>query len=155
MPLTVEEIGLKVEAIALPLLKQHNIELVELRIVPMHGEVRLEFTADKPTGGINIQECVTLNRAIVEAITLDGFLGEDFSLEFSSPGLDRPLSTISDFKRNLNRNVRFLLNEAIDGKKELVGVVIGVDIASVKIFTKKKKEVIVSLSQIIKAMLVI
>ena len=141
--LTVEEIALKVEALAGPLLKQHQIELVELKVVPLHGEVRLEFIADRPMGGITIGECASLNRLIVEAITADGFLGEDFSLEFSSPGLDRPLVTSNDFKRNMNRAVRFMLNEAIDGKKELTGVVLGVDKASVTVLSKKKKEVTV------------
>ncbi len=153
--LSLEEIAIKVEQISLPILDRAHIELVELRVVGAVNDVRLEFMADRPTGGITIQECATLNRAIVEAIDADGFLGENYSLEFSSPGLDRPLSTEKDFLRNLNRQVRVMLFERIELKKEWVGKIIRVNSLDVVLLTKQKKEIVVPLTVIEKAVLVI
>ncbi len=155
MQVDLQAVGSKADVLVQPLLKKAGIELVELKIVGLNAEIRLELIVDKPAGGINIEECARLNRGIVEAVEADGFLGEDFSVEVSSPGLDRPLVTDKDFKRNLNQSVRFLLNEAIEGKKELTGQVLGVNKDSVHVLSNKKKEVTILFSQIIKAMLVI
>lgn len=155
MPINLEAVGLKVNAIAEPILRAQGLELVELKIVPLRGETRLEFIADRPTGGITIEQCAEANHALVEAITADGVLGEDFSLEFSSPGLDRPLTRVNDFKRNLNQPLRVLLHEAVEGKKEWTGTLKGVGDADILLVTAKKKDVTINLSQIIKAVLVI
>ena len=91
MPLlSLEEIQKKMETLVLPLLTGANVDLVELRVTRHRGDVLIRFLADKPMGGITIEECARLNRAIVKAIDGDGFLAEGFSLEFSSPGLDHP-----------------------------------------------------------------
>jgi len=153
--LTLEEIGNKVHDISLPILAAANIELVELKVAGHAKDVKLEFMADRPTGGITFIECATLNRAIVDAIDADGFLGDDYSLEFSSPGLDRPLSTYKDFARNMNYTVRVILKEAVSAKKEWSGQIIGVNTADVVLLTKQKKEIVVPLTVIEKAVLVI
>jgi ribosome maturation factor RimP len=155
MSLSTEEIQKKVEGIALPLLGAAGVDLVELKVKQHHKDVNIEFTADLPEGGITIGQCAQLNRAIVEALDLDGFLGEDYTLEFSSPGLDRPLTTSKDFARNLNYEIRLLLNTAVEGKKELTGVLVSVNPDSLTMLVKKKKQVIVLLGQIIEGMLVI
>ena len=125
--LTTEEIIAKVERISYPLLAAANVDLVELSVDVHKEDVMLQFMADKPIGGITIQECADLNHAIVAAIDADGFLGESYSLEFSSPGLDRPLVTQKDFLRNMDRQVRVELKEAIASKKGWVGKIIRVE----------------------------
>jgi len=156
--LTPEEIHSKVEALALPLLADAGLDLVELRVVLRNKDALLFFTADRPQGGITIEECARANRAIVEAIDREGFLGEDYELEFASPGLDRPLATQKDFARNLNRAVRLLLSEPVGGKKEMTGIVAAADAQAVVVRVKRKKEtaaITVPLSSITKAVLVI
>jgi ribosome maturation factor RimP len=153
--LTLEEIGNKVRDISLPILAAANIELVELKVGGHAKDVMLEFMADRPTGGITFQECATLNRAIVDAIDADGFLGENYSLEFSSPGLDRPLVTTKDFLRNMKYEVRVILKTAVSEKREWTGQIIRVNTADVVLLTKQKKEIVVPLTVIEKAVLVI
>ena len=153
--LTLEEIAVKVEHLSLPILEKANIELVELKVGGHANDVRIEIMADRPTGGITIQECATLNRAIVDAIDADGFLGENYALEFSSPGLDRPLVTAKDFLRNMNHQARVMLTERILLKKEWVGKIIRVNSTDVVLLTKQRKEIIVPLTVIEKAVLVI
>jgi len=153
--MTAEEIHEKLEQLALPLLAKAEIDLVELQVSLRGQDAIIRFMADKPAGGITIGECAGLNKAIVEAIDTDGFLGENYELEFSSPGLDRPLSTYKDFARNLNRGVHFVLGSSLDGKKEFIGIVTEVAEWTVTVATKKKKQQVVRLSQIIRAVLVI
>lgn len=150
-----DEVKQKVEALALPLLANAGLDLVELNIMRQNGGVLVQFYADKPEGGITIQECSDLNKAIVEAIDSDGFLGDAYALEFSSPGLDRPLETSRDFMRNLNRPVRLFLKEKIQGKKELTGRLISADMQQIHVLTKKKQNIVVPLTSIEKGMLVL
>ena len=88
--LSLEEIKQNVERLALPLLAAAGVDLVELHVAGHGGDVRIRFLADKPAGGITVEECARLNRAVVKAIDGDGFLAGGFALEFSSPGVDHP-----------------------------------------------------------------
>ena len=153
--MTVEEVQTKVETLSLPLLVQAGIDLVELQIGRNGKDVSLRIFADRPTGGITIGECARLNRSIVEAIDADGFLGDAYELEFSSPGLDRPLFTHKDFARNLNRPVRVCLKEPIEGKKEYTGILAAVDGQTLTVHLKKKNTVVLPLACIEKGLLVI
>ncbi len=151
--LTTEEIIAKIERLSAPLLEAAGVDLVELGVGRHKADVNIVFMADKPQGGITIQECAALNRAIVEAIDADGFLGEDYSLEFSSPGLDRPLRDRKDFLRNLGWEVRVELRESVEGKKGWAGKLVRVNTGDVVLLTKQKKEIVVPLSVIVRAVL--
>ncbi len=152
--LTAEEIQKKVEDMALPLLARAGVDLVELHIGRHKGDVLIQFTADKPVGGITMGECAGLNRAIVEEIDRDGFLGENYALEFSSPGLDRPLMTVKDFQRNLKRKIRLWLNQPVEGKKECSGILEEVTPEHLTVSVKNKR-MAVPLASVIKGTLVI
>ncbi|MBF0489012.1 MAG: ribosome maturation factor RimP [Candidatus Omnitrophica bacterium] len=134
-----------------------NLELVELKIATHQKDVMIQVLADKPRGGIGIEECTLLNRSIVEAIDKEAFFSEDgYSLEVSSPGLDRPLVTFRDFSRNINLEVRVLLKEKVLGKGEYVGVVKSVteDVLTL-LTTKEQKEINVPINLIQQGLLVI
>ncbi len=147
-----EQIHKKVEVLALPLLVQGGIDLIELKVYQQQGDVLISIVADKPLGGITMGECAQLNRALVEIIDQDSGLGNvGYALEFSSPGLDRPLSTVKDFMRNLNHEVHFWLKGPVEGKQEWSGILMGVTSEQLTVFTKKKQQIILSLGQIIKA----
>ncbi len=155
-PLNTDEIRCKVEMLATPILAKAGVDLVELSVGRYKDEVIIRFAADLPAGGITVGQCSSLNHAIVEAIDADGFLGEQgYSLEFSSPGLDRPLVTAKDFRRNLGRAVRFWLKEPVEGKTEHSGALMAADEKQIVVRTKKNKEIVLPLGQIVKAILVI
>ncbi|MBI3601904.1 MAG: ribosome maturation factor RimP [Candidatus Omnitrophica bacterium] len=145
-----------IDEIASLLAQARGLELVELKVGRHKNDVLIQVLADKPQGGINLEDCSLLNRAIVEVIDKKGFFGEDnYSLEVASPGLDRPLLTYKDFLRNLNSEIRLWLKEQVAGKKEYVGVVISASPDVLTLLTREQKEIIVPLGQIIKGILVI
>ena len=115
------------------------------------GAVRiLRILADKE-GGITIDECAKLNRIISDTMDKEGFIDENYVLEISSPGLDRPLKTKKDFLRLKGKKIHAYTYEPIDGKREIIGVLEGVEGDNITIFDKKAKLTKVPLNKISKA----
>ena len=154
--MTFDAIQEKIAVLASKVFDAAGMELIELKVAGHKNDVIIQVTADKASGGINIRECAILNKALVAAIEQESFLPpENFSLELSSPGLDRPLVTRRDFLRFIGKELHFLLNEAINGKKEAQGVLNEVGESDLTITTSGNKQLILPLSAIVKGMLVI
>jgi len=100
-----------------------GLDLVDLILRYESRDLVLRILADKPEGGISLGECANLNIQISRILDEKDILKERYILEISSPGLDMPLKTKSDFRRCLNRRVRFFLKEAINGKVEIEGII--------------------------------
>ena len=134
-----------------------GLELVEVKVGGHKKDVSIQILADKPRGGINVEECSFLHRSIVEAIDKEGILSEDgYSLEVASPGLDRPLVTYKDFLRNLNNEVHVWLREQGTEKKEHGGIIKSATReALILVTTKGQQEIIVPVNQITKGLLVV
>lgn len=112
----------RLEEIALPCLKAHNLELIEINC---HGAKRplLAILIDRPEGGITIAECTLMNQLISEALDCANVLTSGYVLEVSSPGVGRPLKIKNDFCRVINKKVRCFLTEPIKAKREIEGLV--------------------------------
>ena len=152
------EVDLKIYEIAHRISQEQGLELVEVKIGRHKKDVLIQILADKPQGGIILEECAQLNRSIVESIDKEAFFSEDgYSLEVASPGLDRPLATAKDFLRNLNAEVHFWLKEKVEGKGEYQGTVQSVIENSINLTTttKDKIQIIIPIEKILKALLVI
>ena len=154
--MNLEDIKSKLESLAQRIIEAGGIDLIELKVSGHKNDVLIQITADKPSGGITIGECAILNKSLVAAIEQDNIIPpENFSLELSSPGLDRPLVTRKDFARFMTHEIHFWLNEPIAGKKEVQGTLAEVNESSLIIKTLKKGDLVLPLSVIIKGMLVI
>ena len=137
-----------------------GLELIEVKIGGHKNDISIEVLADKTEGGISLEACSELNRSIVEMIDKEGILSEDgYSLEVSSPGLDRPLMTSKDYLRNLDSEVRILYIEKIAGKGEHTGIVKSVTEDTVTLVIgktkKEQQEIVVPIGKILKGLLVI
>src|SRR5678809_1442629 len=81
--------------------------LVEVKIKPTNN-IRVYLDGDK---GISIEKCVQFNRVVYRKITDAGlFPGGDFSLEISSPGVDKPLRLKRQYTKNIGRSVQVIFN---------------------------------------------
>ena len=118
-----EELTEQVKNISSPFLEQLSAELVDLKMRRQGRGIVIEILADKPTGGITMGECAVLNRNIVQKIETDHILSEEYSVEVSSPGMDRPLKSVKDFLRAVGRPARVHLLEPLEGKIEHEGIV--------------------------------
>ena len=110
-----------------PFCKDLGILLVELKVYRRGRDVAIEILADKPSGGITIDACSQLNRNLNEAIETQCLIADNYTLEVSSPGLDRPLKTFLDFQRVVGRKVHLFLSEPVDSRVEYSGVILRVE----------------------------
>ncbi len=132
-----------------------HCELIEL-IIRQKGKVlHVEAIVDKENGGINLDECSAVNKQLARYIDEKNLIAEDYVVEVSSPGLDRPLKTQKDFKRVKELEVRFHLKDMIEGKKEHMGIVKEVADNAVTIETKKAAVIEIPLEKIQKAVLIL
>lgn len=108
-------------------LRGQGFELVDLIFRYEGRDLFLRILADAPEGGIRLAECVRLNREISQMLEERDMVQERYILEVSSPGLDRPLKTKSDFARCLNKKARFFLKSPLFGKVEFEGTIAKVE----------------------------
>lgn len=84
--------------------------------------------------GVDLDTCEKFHNAIMEPIDeLDPSFGAPYTLNVSSPGLDRPFRTPRDFQRNLNKEVEIRLFAPLKGKKFIEGVLLSFDDNSVTV----------------------
>nr|WP_296153371.1 ribosome maturation factor RimP [uncultured Peptoniphilus sp.] len=92
--------------------------------------VEVEITKKQPTRiivtvfrkkGVNIDDCAEISRAINDSIDDDLIQGQ-YTLEVQSPGLDRPIRTKDDYRRNLGNKVEVHLYKKVNDKKDFIGI---------------------------------
>jgi len=116
-----------------PALEAEGALLVDFNFVRATARPILKLLVDNKEGGISIGECARLNEMIGNLLDERNIMEEGYILEVSSPGLDRPVKSKDDFLRCRNRKVLFFLNEPINGRRELEGIVVRAEEDSVYI----------------------
>ena len=123
----------QVQALVDPILAEAGMELVELAAHPSSGQVLIRLLVDRP-GGVTLSACATINHRVSNALEQTNVIEGRYTVEVSSPGLDRPLTTRRDFERAIGEDVRLELAE--NGRsKELTGSVLAVQPDAVVINT--------------------
>lgn len=103
----------------------------------------LRVYADKE-GGIMINDCEIVNRALGDLLDQEDYISDAYILEVSSPGLTRPLKKENDFKRSIGKVVEIKTFVKINGAKEFEGVLKAYDDATVTIEFEDETEVTIS-----------
>lgn len=107
--------------LVVPIIEENNFELVDVEYVKEGSDYYLRVYADKE-GGINIDDCVLISRALETKLDEADKIKDAYILEVSSPGLTRPLKKDKDFKRSIGKLVELKLYKQYNGTKEYVGV---------------------------------
>jgi len=110
-----------VKNIAEPLAEELGYELVDVEFVKEGNRYFLRIFIDKP-GGVNLDDCQKMSQLVGKKLDEVDPIDVSYYLEVSSPGLDRPLKTDKDLKRNLGKEIEVKLYEQLEGKKILEGV---------------------------------
>ena len=108
-----------------PELQGLGYELVEVEFAPGPGGGTLRFYIDKPREtekGIDAEDCAKVSHALLDSIEVDDPLPGDYSIEVSSPGLDRVLRTPEHFARYVDNRVKVELQVPRDGRKRFTGM---------------------------------
>ena len=130
--LTRGEIISKVNELAGPLCDAEGIELVltEYQREP-HGMI-LRIYIDKP-GGTTLKDCKHVSRQMQDLLDVHLDVSNNYYIEVSSPGLNRPLGKLSDFIRFRGCQAKIKVLQSIDGQKKFTGALTGVSQESVAI----------------------
>lgn len=142
----------RIRALAQPVAESLGLELVDAAFVSDSGRKVLRVYIDKPEG-VTLDDCADMSREFSTVLDVNDPIPQRYSLEVSSPGLDRPLKKEADFARFAGRKTRIRTKEAIDGRRNFNAVIDSVDGASVHVTDFDGKKFVLTISNIDKARL--
>jgi len=121
--MNLKEIEQQVAEIITPVLEHEAFELVDVEYRSEAGRWVLRVYVDKP-GGVGLNDCAAVSHRIEDLLEVEEVIAYRYSLEVSSPGLDRRLKRESDFERFRGRMVKVVLMEPIAGRRNFKGVIV-------------------------------
>lgn len=137
------DIEAKTVELVTPIIEANNLELVDVEYVKEGSDYYLRVYADKE-GGITINDCEIVNRALGDLLDKDDYIDDAYILEVSSPGLTRPLKKENDFKRSIGKLVEIKTFAKVNGAKEFEGILKAYDADTVTIEFEDETEIVVS-----------
>ena len=109
-----------------PVIEDMGFELVRIRL--MSGKTTtLQIMADRPDGGIEVDDCAQISNAVSAVLDVEDPILDAYTLEVSSPGIDRPLTRLKDFDAFEGYEAKVETSELIDGRRRFKGVLAGVE----------------------------
>ena len=117
---TTEEVVKKIEDIVLPVLKDMELELVDIEYLQEGGYWYVRIYIEKLAGDVSLDDCAKVSMAIEDDI--DKLIDNKFFLEISSPGVERPLKKEKDYIRFTGSKIKISLKHKINEKKNFEGI---------------------------------
>jgi ribosome maturation factor RimP len=109
-----------------PVIEDMGYELVRVRL--MSGKITtLQIMADKPEGGIEVDDLAKINQALGAVLDVEDPIIEEYTLEVSSPGIDRPLTRLKDFDMFEGYEAKIETEELVGGRRRFKGELAGID----------------------------
>lgn len=115
-----------IEELVSPIVDDKGFEIVDIEYVKEAGAYYLRVFLDKE-GGISLNDCEAVSRELSEILDVKDPIKDNYFLEVSSPGLDRPLKKDKDFVRYQGRDVEIKLYKPLNGSKQFEGELVGLN----------------------------
>ncbi|KFE35066.1 ribosome maturation factor RimP [Thioclava atlantica] len=128
--------------IVTPVIEGLGFELVRLRLQGGKNAT-LQIMADRPEGGIVVDDCAEISTAVSAALDVEDPIEERYNLEVSSPGIDRPLTRLKDFDIWEGYEAKIETSEMIDTRKRFKGILRGTEGSEVLIEIEEQGEQVV------------
>lgn len=109
-----------VRAVAERVTSAHGYELVDVEMARAKGGHFVRLYVDKP-GGIGLDELKSVSEEVSAILDVEDPIDPSYTLEVSSPGLDRPLKSEADYRRFVGRLVKLSSYELVDGRRHWSG----------------------------------
>jgi len=110
-----------------PAIADLDLELVGIEFSPNSGSSLLRVYIDQPERGIGIEDCERASREISALLDVNDPVAGRYTLEVSSPGIERPLFTLAHFQRFIGEQVKIGVNLPLDGRRRFQGSIKAVD----------------------------
>jgi len=114
-------------ALLAPTIADLGLELVGIEFSPNSGSSLLRVYIDEPERGITIDDCERASREISALLDVNDPVAGRYTLEVSSPGLERPLFTLEHFARFVGAQVKVNVNLPLDGRRRFQGAISAVE----------------------------
>ncbi len=121
-----QEILQQVGELLQPIATRLGLEVVDVQLAGDGRHTILRVLMDRPEGGITLDECAQVNEAVSRQLDLYDLFAHQYTLEVSSPGLDRPLRTDQDYRRFAGRRAELTTYAPVDGQRRFRGILLGV-----------------------------
>ena len=109
-----------------PIVAEEGCDLVDVELLMESGQRILRVYINK-VGGVNVDDCATVSRAIEDILEVENVVAGQYVLEVSSPGLNRSLRKLAHFKDVVGKIVKIQTHEKINGRQNYKGVLQNVD----------------------------
>ena len=151
---TVQDKPSQLWALLAPVVTGLGYEWVGLELSGGGRHALLRIYIDHPPGGVTVEDCERVSRQISAVLDVEDPIRGQYTLEVSSPGLDRPLFTAAHFERYAGEQVKLQLQVPLDGHRKLAGRLVGLEGESVVVQGEDEQSWRIPLHQIAKARLV-
>jgi len=115
----------------------------------------LQIMAEKPDGTMGVDDCARLSRELSAILDVEDPISEEYLLEVSSPGVDRPLTRAKDFERWMGFDAKVELKEQLEGRRRFRGKLETFDGNNISILTDDEGKVEINIDDIAKAKLLL
>ncbi len=120
------QIDKRLAEIVTPVIEDMGFELVRLRLMGGTNKT-LQIMAERPDGRIEVDDCAAISTALSAVLDVEDPIDDNYTLEVSSPGIDRPLTRLKDFGNWDGYVARIETTELIDGRKRFKGNLAGTE----------------------------
>lgn len=110
-----------------PVIADLGFECLGIEYAPSRGNSLLRIYIDAPDRPITLDDCEAVSREVSATLDVNDPIAGRYTLEISSPGLDRPLFTPAQFARFLGQEAKLALNLPVQGRRRLHGAIRAVD----------------------------
>jgi ribosome maturation factor RimP len=120
-----------------------GLKLVRVKMFGGTSDPTLQVMAERPeTRQLIIEDCAELSRRLSDVLDAADPIEEAYRLEVSSPGIDRPLTRLSDYADWAGFDARLRFTEPVEGRKQVDGQIEGLDGDTILITTSKTRETV-------------
>ena len=119
----------RIEALISPIIADMGYVLVRVRFTT-GGRSKLQIMAERPDGAMSVEDCAGLSRAVSAVLDVEDPIAGEYTLEVSSPGLDRPLVKPEDYIRFKGAEAKIELLRILNGRKRFKGRLVGLDVTT-------------------------
>ncbi|MFN2598399.1 MAG: ribosome maturation factor RimP [Pyrinomonadaceae bacterium] len=144
------EIEERIRGIAGRVASEHGLELVHAEVGVLGRNAAVRIFIDKP-GGVTHEDCSAVSHHVGTLLDVEDYIASTYTLEVSSPGLERGLYKRADYERFAGRLAKLKTREPVNGQRNFKGRIVGVAGDEVVFDDKTNGEVKIPLAVIAKA----
>jgi len=111
----------QIRQLAEPLLASVGMELIQVECLKMKTRWIVRLYMDREEGGVTLDDCALISNQLGDLLDVHDVPPGPYTLEVSSPGLDRPLQRDKDFLKYRGSRIKLRLREKVDGRRHLCG----------------------------------